>query len=1387
MVTRCNKKCPPCPEDKAVSICLRNEAEFLSSLLRLGLDEQGKHNLLEFDPSELIDWYLYAKRSFSSWPSKDPFGWGIKLLDELGKILFSLTQVTAKRPDDDPILQDRPNEFGKFVLLRPAEQNLVEDFIGSIFSTESPQLHIATATNPIYNERINRLQKVCEEASKDLKRGQNIDKWRESYEDKLECRIAFTRIEEIETFHWDERKSDVLLIIRSQFDDEREDLMRISKLKLACAYLHGVARFALSNATADGPLGYLIDHAEHPSEIKPLNSNDSATFTPTKRTPFEQEFSYVPVPRTAGVRLSCELAASFTKEYGECFGLPPQEAFFDLLFMCKEDADRGWFWVLTKLQLEKLHNIWDKDAPRLNQALERFRFSRAGIINHLDHTESLIEVVFNFEEEKYICTGIGYHLEDTRQVAKDFKDFEGRLPGVSSGAYYYFRITPHIDAENRKILPEGALVALFRIDRESETAPRIKRMALIRRLVERWRAKVDSLKKVTEVVLAVSRPFQEKTARAAIMSRNFSHNVGSHALANPRLYKSLKMEGKGYDSAKNRLGTFHSYAQGRLDFMARAMSGSGERPEPLFFVNDVLNGFFRQGVLLDTLVEDNGFPSDRLNFRVEILGNQSDLTAEDLVWDKDDYRFKLPQNNSLADVLVGIPGGSIGCHALYAFFENCLRNTVKYGKKSELEHKLNFVIRLEKCKAWRILSDVSDRNTSEDAWILRLSDDISVDEKFKITKGIREHINIPLIDEGGKFTTQGHGIQEMKVCAENLSGGEYGLRFPPDGKFNASNCDDRCTTCDEYEKYLSEAAGTAPVIIDAQPLRCYSHTSAVDQEKLLVYNLLLPCPVLLGIVNLDKDQVLGDKLQANLPDFVRHFTDIDSLAKTGAHFGVILDEEQNDEIAQTLKDLARLHPALPFRLMVVTTRKDEWQALMNKKDGGYARLRNEPFTYGKHIPGRRVQIISASDQGDKSTNLLTLLKNNDLFPDYNYLGARGWEAIALRVYDSWLREYKDLPAFDSWKICIGFEHGGKDLIAKWDKLLEPFIKTTSSNPSVSIHVVAYDKPLREGGRPDCIFSPNSEFITTKGVPNLEKLKRYQSDEQRRSPKEKRILAFDNHGEIFGEIAESKVPLSANARFHQKIGIGVSLNLFQTLASPPNTPFSFAWFIYSLAECALTKVAILDERVAQATLGEPDGAERKSGLLYPKGKERQYHKAGLFPLLTFRSYRQSTGIPFDFISGTIAEAATHTRSTLEKGTLKKWDSLWKCDECQIPEGISIGEMHCTIGIALNEEQEYKTQLLDDADILVIHEGVTDVLERKGMWNRKDVWRLYSTVPCLIRTSGRGREARHLHDCIPFIEFTELSENTYRSLNKYALCKAMLGVAGDPSDLPIQATL
>ena len=1235
MVEKCDSICDPC-HAKQVYICLKSENEFLSSLLKV-----GKEGLLGYNPSELIDWHLYAKRTFSGWSTEDHFGRGIKLLDELGKLLFSINQVTA---------EVKPS----YLLLCPMEQNFVKAFR----QNDSGETK--------------RLQAQLSE-----------DRWSTAnYIDKYECRIAFTQIEGIENFYWDYHQKTILLVLRKLFEDEEMeekkqqlDALRLARLKLARAFLHGVALFALTDQTNNTfPMGYWIT-SQWPSckskDQDEQRNRGNPTTTPT--TPTTQQFSFVPTPSNSNVQLSCELAASFAQEYWNSRNIPKEKSLFDILFMCKDDA--GWFWVLTKSQLEHLQGIWEnpKDIKTtMMRALGQFRFNTAGIINHLERTENLVEEVYDFREEKYICIKVGYKLEATKDISESFEAFEKSLPGVKDGHYFYFRITFHSSKENdQKYLPKGALVAIFRVDRGVQIADRLDHIALMRQLVEGWRAKVSSLAVVAKVVRDLSRPLQIKTARAAIMARNFSHNVGSHALANPNIYRKIGLDGDSHKKIKQRLETFHSYMQGRLDFLARAISDQSDRPEPLFFLNDVMNGFFKQGVLLDTLVDDAGFPAERIKFHVAI-GKEDGGSPALYEWSKDTHCFSCAKPLS-DDPVVSIPGGIVGTHAFYAFLENILRNAVKYGAgveslKENTQKKLEIHLQLYQCSGQRGKSE-----NVQPAWILSVWDNVSDGGKCD---EIRNHINTPLIQEekDGALKSEGHGIQEMKLCAEALAGSK--LRFLSDWEVN------KLKGNDYYFDYVSNLQDGKTKIKESQALRCY-----VKDEQ-LIYDLLLPNPVLLGIVP------LGEEIDLDTPPpYVKYYKSIDVLAEKGAQIGILLDNGCNDKNT-VLEKIAKLHTCLPFRLMVLIDYKEaesdesSWENTLGKKtlnDG-------VDFQWGKHIPRDRLRIHT-----DKT--LSKLLKSGNPNGD-DFIGCTAWEAVMLRAYDSWLCAYKEVPEGGKWNLCIGFDRDGEKNINSWKDGVEVINNTSESCIAISVVSKGENQQVKtllaNGVKATKDNNGNYTGIDTNGI-------------------NKSLLMFDNHKKAFSINPEY-------TKFYQGMGGEEGLTLFQSLTSPPQSGLGFGLFVYSLAEGALTKVYTLDERVAEA-VSDDDGTVDNDNV-------SAYKNANIIPLFRFDGNKEFY----------ISKAKYNVNTNVFK---------------------------------LNKS------LFDDTDVLLIHEGVMDLLSKKvvDIWQReRDTPKLFAHAPFVVRVSGRGPKTRHLDDAISFLEFNELSGNTYREMNKPRLVKALLNSSG-----------
>ncbi|MDD5266660.1 MAG: hypothetical protein PHO08_05975 [Methylococcales bacterium] len=1288
------------------------------------------------------------------------------MLDELGKILFSLTQVTAKKPSNGSARQAQNEEPAVLLLLRPLEQKLVEAFLPPSRPYDNPQRNIIFTSSDRYREVADEALNKCKKVSADLSGPNGTTHWQQRYEDELECRIAYTRIKEIGIVRWEEFKSDVLLIRHNLEEGSGHGADYSCQLKLACAYLHGVARFAFLNSnceqlSAEVRQGYCLDGclSDEPS-IADRRVSKSYSINNHEPMP-DDEYALIPLPTAIDVRLSCELAAGFSQEYWRTLSSYKEYSIFDVLFMCKDD--RGWFWVLTRSQLDYLRSSWGNKTQKLTRALGMFRFNRAGIINHLERTECLTEEVFDFTQEAFICTLVGYRLEDTRDVSGDFEEFEKSLPGVDSSSYFYFRITSREHHEAFKNPRQGALVALFRFNRDLSAAGRLQRMSLVRQLIERWRAKIDSSDKVISVFSKIIRPFQEKTARSAIMSRNFSHNVGSHSLGNPGIHRSIGIERDGgsvQTVIEHRLSTFHAYTQGRLDFLARAISESDSRPEPIFFLNDVLeSGFFRQGVLLDTLIEDLGFSASEIIFQVSIqkAGESGGPGFATYSWKKSKHRFVRNPDSDIEDAVVGIPGGMIGAHALYAFLENILRNTVKYGRKlhggcgdqtNKQDNKLRIYLRLEQCKGLR-------GGEPEDAWVLSLWDNVSCDCDIQVARQIRQHINEPLVDEKGRMQAQGHGIQEMKICAELLAGGENCLRFPADNGYESADprskhCTESCNARQEYLDYR-QLSREEP-INKPEALRCYStpHSTGENVQRQskaarwLTYNLFMPIPVLLGIVP------LGIKVAPpHLPPHIRYYSSLQELAERGAYIGILLDGDGSG-INAALKEVARLHPCLPFRLMVVTDQAASWaKAFERRNRNGY------PFEYPDEIPNRRLHICDEAIGQD----LKALLVEPGGSTEVKFLGAGGrenrWDAIVLRAYDAWLRVYKRLPdqAKGQWKLCIGFMHGGETVVGRWRQRLHAFKGDNGVGPCVGIFVTS---------KVDEASSENWNITR-------DSLKQEAEKDRSREFGDKFFLLFDNHGEALSFKGDA-CGYAKGVRFYQKIGLKDGLTLFQSLESPPNSAFGFALFVYSLVEGALTRIAILDERVAQSTT---DNKDHLFGV-----EQHRYQIAEIYPLFTFRR-EGHTPVRVSARIEILAEKTKNWWGDSDEAE-KKWRELWEESNA---EGLHFG-VDCKINTVVNlDDFGYESlcvEQLKDIDVLVVHEGVADQLGGK-IWNADDTRTLFSTAPFLVRTSGRGSESRHLKNVLPFLEFTELSSNTYQNFNKPGLIKAIFSASGNVNAL------
>jgi len=892
---------------------------------------------------------------------------------------------------------------------------------------------------------------------------------------------------------------------------------------------------------------------------------------------------------------------------------------------------------------------------------------------------------------------------------------------------------------------------------------------------------VDSARKLEQDKVAFVKQAR-RAARAAIMSRNLSHNVGSHVLANPRLHAAIGLDqfvgglkadatDKLRDRTGTSLGTFHHYIQARLDFIARAISPLTERLEPLFFRGDVLARLFHQKVLLETLVSDLNFPqaangsqrTREISFHVQL--DISTMTNSDWIYvyrlDADSSRFELAgvcdengewptvQMQTGDDLLIGLPGGVIGSQALYAFIENVMRNAAKYGDNRLRANE--FVIHLR-------LRDPRPCETSklQDFFVLEIWENLSDGGVAETVRHIREYIAEDLIkEETGELASQGHGIQEMKIAADFLSGQAC---FEPDKLDSQCGC--------PYCTFVRSDGKTFKDKKDVEcGLRCFGEQRETTNDKTcrLVYQMLIPKARLVGVVD------TSGKSGLHFPDgtqSVYYCNSVHALATYGAAFGVILDDGQ--AVDQWLAEIHRYQHALPYRLMVLADgdRILRWQQALGETwqtatlKGHWPSDAEERFNPKVHLPPRRLHFISNEDLRktlrDGAPQSQSSAADSRQSPEF--VGTKGWDATILQLYHLWLEVFKGLPFENTWKIAISFERPSGQVVKRWSQLkaFDPVLPTSAHPPAPSRGA----NPNTHGGMG--IELHLFELDADKSAPSgkATAIRRDMLDGACFGDKQRYVL-FDNHGASLGRMA---FDLAYGVRVYHPFSGSRQLALAHTLEAPPDSPFAFAYFIYRLLESSLTNIVVVDDRVAQAVGGS---------LPHDLSPHTSFQLARIFPLFS------------------IGNGPRVTRLAKPPNGA---DSAW------LDEGLRFNEQAVQMRVVVNNGPHLtptapagpitETCIIGPIDAVIIHEGAVEVAKNDGAWPSPsgdpmkdgDIWHQYpesllgAWTPRVIRTSGRGPDARHLYPKLPFLEFSELSETTYGRFNKPLLSTAVLSLCG-----------
>jgi len=303
--------------------------------------------------------------------------------------------------------------------------------------------------------------------------------------------------------------------------------------------------------------------------------------------------------------------------------------------------------------------------------------------------------------------------------------------------------------------------------------------------------------------------FARRAASATVISRNMSHNLGSHVIAGLTWAELKRYAGEPDLSLPEGSPTgravesFVGYLQQRMDFVARVATEWPRWQEPVLFVRELVRPFTQQTVLLERIAKDVGVTRVRFKVSTPAMRGQYRFL-------NDDELGKIP------DVTLSIRGGVAGRQAFYGFLENAIRNAARHGnRKDELIVYLG-------------LEDTLDRVSHVTCvYADDFSDRLIRDQSGKLVApwiAMEAKVASPLIDtKTAELTRSDWGIQEMKIYARVLGG-------------DATDADDERDVLKPREFALPEG------------------------RKVLGYEFALPRANLLAVAGEDEDAIDGQRL-----------------------------------------------------------------------------------------------------------------------------------------------------------------------------------------------------------------------------------------------------------------------------------------------------------------------------------------------------------------------------------------------------------------------------------------------------------------------------------------------------------------------------------------------
>lgn len=252
-----------------------------------------------------------------------------------------------------------------------------------------------------------------------------------------------------------------------------------------------------------------------------------------------------------------------------------------------------------------------------------------------------------------------------------------------------------------------------------------------------------------------------KSAMTAIMSRNISHNIGSHVLSywSNRLWEKGELEPPNSDvvySPQQKLikssKELFQYIQMRSDFLAELSTSIPCTEMSLDIKDDIFDPFISPNR------EHYGDDKMGISAMLEYLAHsEENINLHE--------RIMLNGVETLKSRRVSIPNGGVGVHAVYSILENFIRNAAKHYEKHDPGN--NTMIQID-------MADFNDNYVAITLWDMR---DNSCSKKTiasymrylpQYISDIDDKKDRSFSSEDGSLQSGGWGIKEMLTSANFL-------------------------------------------------------------------------------------------------------------------------------------------------------------------------------------------------------------------------------------------------------------------------------------------------------------------------------------------------------------------------------------------------------------------------------------------------------------------------------------------------------------------------------------------------------------------------------------------------------------------------------------------